>query len=244
MHTRKRVFPVFLAAVLVAAACSEKQEVQIKQEQLAARSQELFDSVASGDQTPWKKYVADDAVYFDEKGHNMNKAQLVASITPLPEHYSGSIKMSNVQSRIVGNVAVLSYDLDEQESVFGQNLKARYHATDTWLRRKGQWQIVAGQIFRYYGDPAQGQADRARYADYTGTYELAPDTALKISLEGTQLYREREKQPKEELLPEAPDIFFRRGVEGRLLFHRDAAGKVDQLIDRRNDQDIVWKKSS
>jgi hypothetical protein len=37
-------------------------------------------------------------------------------------------------------------------------------------------------------------------------------------------------------------MFFRAGVEGRRLFHRDASGKVDSLIDRRNNEDMLWKK--
>jgi hypothetical protein len=32
------------------------------------------------------------------------------------------------------------------------------------------------------------------------------------------------------------------GVEGRTLFHRDAAGKVNALYDRRNNEDVVWQK--
>jgi len=31
-------------------------------------------------------------------------------------------------------------------------------------------------------------------------------------------------------------------VEGRELFQRDARGKVDALDDRRNNEDIVWKR--
>jgi hypothetical protein len=31
-------------------------------------------------------------------------------------------------------------------------------------------------------------------------------------------------------------------VEGRRLFHFGPDGKVDAMIDRRNDEDVVWKK--
>jgi hypothetical protein len=37
-------------------------------------------------------------------------------------------------------------------------------------------------------------------------------------------------------------MFFRAGIEGRRLFHRNADGKVDSLIDRRNNEDMFWKK--
>ena len=66
----------------------------------------------------------------------------MADITPLPTGYSGAINLENVQSRIYDNVAVLSYDANEAETIFGQKLSARYHTTDTWMRRDGNWQIV------------------------------------------------------------------------------------------------------
>ena len=40
-----------------------------------------------------------------------------------------------------------------------------------------------------------------------------------------------------------PDIFFRKGVEGRILFHYGEGSKVDTLSDRRNNEDVVWKKA-
>jgi hypothetical protein len=233
------VFFVILLTLLTA-DCKPKNE--ITQDELVRRTQELVDSVAAGDKTPWKKYFAEDCMYFDEKGRSMNKAALVADITPLPTGYSGSIKMGKTQSHIEGNVAVLSYDLDETEIIFGQSMTARYHQTDTWLRRNGQWQIIAGQVLRYYEDPAPGKVDTAKFTEYLGTYELAPAKTLTISTEGNLLYYQRGDRPRDLLIPEAADIFFRKGVEGRILFRHPDNGKVDALIDRRNNEDVVWKK--
>jgi hypothetical protein len=227
-------------ALLTLLSCQVKRD--ITQDELIRRTQELFDAVAAGDQTPWKKYFADDCMYFDEKGRNMNKAALVADITPLPAGYSGSIKIGKVQSHIDRHVAILSYDMDETETIFGQNMTARYHATDTWMHRNGQWQIVAGQVLRYYEDPAPGKADSAKFAEYVGTYELSPGNTLTISTDGKLLYRQRADRPKDNLIPEATDIFFRKGVEGRILFRRADKDKVDALIDRRNNEDVVWKR--
>jgi hypothetical protein len=140
----------------------------ITQEELLRRTQELFDGLALGNKEPWKQYYADDAMYFDEKGRNMDKATLVADIAPLPPGYSGTIKIAKSATRIVGDTVVLSYDLDETEVIFGQNLTARYHETDTWLRRNGTWQIVAAQAFRYYEDPAVGRTDPKKLPDFAG----------------------------------------------------------------------------
>jgi hypothetical protein len=213
----------------------------ITQEELVRRTQELFDAVVPGNQAPWKKYFAEDCIFSDEKGRTMDKTKLVADIAPLPKGYSGTIKMDKVQSRIHGDTAVLSYDLNETETIFGQNLTARYHVTDTWLRRNGDWQIIASQAFRYYEDPNMGKADPKKFADFIGTYELAPEQVRTVSAEAANLFVER-KGKREQLFPETSELFFRKGVEGRILFRCDNAGKIDALIDRRNNEDVVWRK--
>jgi hypothetical protein len=238
----KRIIAFFAVALMLTALSSCKPRNQITQDELVRRTQELVDSVAAGDQRPWKKYFADDCMFFDEKGRNMSKAALVADVTPLPAGSSGSIKIEKVQSHIERKIAVLSYDLDEKETIYGQEMTARYHETDTWMRRNGQWQIVAGQVLRYYEDPAPGKVNPASFAAYLGTYELAPGQTLAISADSGLLFRQRGDRPKDQLIPETTDIFFRKGVEGRILFRHGDNGKVDALIDRRNNEDVVWKK--
>ena len=226
-----------LFAFLIVAAVASAADIPITQDELVRRTQELYDSLVTGDQSPWKKHFA------DEKGRFFDKPKLIADITPLPAGYSGTIKIQDVHSRIIGNTAVLSYDANETETIFGQNLKARYHITDTWLQRNGNWQIIASQAHRYYEDPAVGKADPKKFADFIGSYELASGQTRLVTAEDDKLFVER-KGKKEELLPETSELFFRKGVEGRILFHYAANGKVDALIDRRNNEDVVWRKTT
>jgi len=53
----------------------------------------------------------------------------------------------------------------------------------------------------------------------------------------------RTGREKEMLIPEAPDIFFRKAIEGRILFRQGSQGQPDLLIDRRNNEDVVWKRT-
>jgi Domain of unknown function (DUF3471). len=237
------VMPVFSLVIFFLASLQSVsgEPVAITQEELIRRTQELFDAVVPGNKGPWKKYFADDCIFADEKGRTVNKAQLVADIAPLPKGYSGTIKIARAQSVIYGDAAILSYDLDENETIFGQKLTARYHATDTWLRRKGLWQVVSSQAMRYYEDPAEGKVDQKKFVDFSGTYELAPGQTRRVFSEGENLYVERNGK-REQLFPEGCEIFFRNGVEGRILFRYANNGKVDALIDRRNNEDVVWRK--
>jgi len=233
-------FVSLLAIVLPGSIFAEESIV----EKLTRQTQELYDSLIPGNQGPWKKYYADDCIFADEKGRLFNKTQLVNDVTPMPAGYGGSIKLEKVQSRVVGQTAILSYEINESETIFGQELHARYHTTDTWLRRHDTWQIIASQSHRYYEDPAIGDADPKKFTDFAGTYELAPGQVRTVSAEDGKLFVER-KGKKEELLPEAADIFFRKGVEGRILFRRDKqSGAVVTLVDRRNNEDVLWKKHS
>ncbi len=234
---------LFLAATSAVAWRNVADEPTITQDELVRRTQELFDAIVPGNQEPFKRYFAEDAMFFDEKGRSMDKAALVKDIQPMPKGYSGMIKLVRPKSHIEGNVAILSYDLDETEKIFGQNMTARYHETDTWMRRDGKWQIVAGQVLRYYEDPAVGKADVSKFKDYVGTYRLGPERTMTIFTEDGHLYETRNGRPREELIPEGSDIFFRKGVEGRTLFGHGDDGKVITLIDRRNNEDVVWTKA-
>jgi hypothetical protein len=216
-------------------------EPAITQDELVRRSQEMFDAVPPGNQEPFKKYYADDVLYSDEKGRTMDKQALLKDVEPMPKGYSGVIKIVKPQSHIENDVAILSYDADETEVIFGQQLTARYHQIDTWMRRKGQWQIVATQVMRYYEDPAPGKADASKFPGYAGTYELG-ERKTEVTFEGDHLYVQRGSAPRVELIPEGSDIFFRKGVEGRWLFGTSDDGTVVSAIDRRNNEDVIWKK--
>jgi len=232
------LFILFCGSNFVSAA---ERDAAITEAELVRRTQELYDAVVPGNQVPWKKYFANDCIFADEKGRTMDKTKLVADITPMPAGYSGAIKIEQVQSRIYDNVAILSYDANEKETIFGQELRARYHVMDTWLRRDGNWQIIASQAHRYYEDPAVGKTDPKKFPYFIGAYGLAPGQIRTVIAEGDSLFVERSGK-KDQLFPEASELFFRKGIEGRILFRYDNNGKVDALIDRRNNEDVVWRK--
>jgi Domain of unknown function (DUF3471) len=232
-----------LALLLASAVLAHGQErPAITQAELVHRTQALYDSVASGNKAPWQQYLAGDCIVHDEKGASYTKPTFLATVEPLPAGYTGTIKVTHPQTIFAAGVAIFSYDTDEVETVFGNRMTARYHQTDTWLYRKHLWQIAASQVMRYYEDPAPASINPATLSNYVGTYELAPGNQMVVSTHNGQLFAQRDAGNPVQLLPESPDMFFRAGIEGRRLFHRNASGQVDSLIDRRNNEDILWKK--
>jgi len=238
----KSLLSIALLALTIPAHAADP--ATITDAELLRRTQLMYDSLVPGNPAPWKQYLADDVIICDEKGHNWAKSDQLADISPLPTGYSGTILIDHIKARYAPNVAIFSYDAEETETIFTNVMHARYHTTDTWLYRNHLWQIAASQSLRYYEDPAVGAIPTTLLNDYVGTYELTPGTKLTVTRQGDKLFAQRGSAKPVELLPESPDLFFRTGVEGRRLFHRDSSGKVDMLIDRRNNEDILWKRVS
>lgn len=238
--------PIFLSLLsftgFLLAQAAPSPTSTITDAELLRRTQQLYDSAAVGDPKPWENYFADDTMVYDEKGRSMDKKALVADTTALPAGYTLHFTVVHPHIIIAPGVAMVAYECEEAETIFGQELHARYHTVDTWLYRQGNWQIAASQTMRYYEDPALGTTDVSHLDDLTGTYELSPGNRRSVLREGNDLFVQGGTGAKTKLLPESGDLFFRKGVEGRILFHRDTNGKVDALYDRRNNEDVVWKR--
>ena len=211
--------------------------------ELVRIAQELFDAIATGNKAVWEKYVAADVIYTDENWRILTKKDLVDSLAPLPKGYSGSIRMSNIQSRINGDAAVLSYRALEEETVFGQTLTPIYLVTDTYFKRNGQWQMVASHISVLPSERKAILVNPKRLEALVGEYELSPGNTYIVTIEGDKLIGQRSGRSKEELLSADENTFFPKGtVRGEKVFVRDAKGRTLQMLDRRENNDLVWKK--
>ncbi|MEO6798728.1 MAG: nuclear transport factor 2 family protein [Rhodanobacter sp.] len=240
MHKLSLTSTLLPASLL--AACRMHGSPTMTQDGLLRLTPKRMRAVGAGNPVPFEEQFADDALIFNERGRSMDKTQLLKQITPLPKGDAGTLDVVNPASRRVGDVIAFSYDLDETETIFGQRNEARYHETDTWVKQSGKWQIIAEQVLRYYMDPAPGQANLSRYPLYPGTYQLGPGVTLTVSQEGSNLYAQESGKKKELLIPEATDIFFSKGVEGRELFKSDGQGNVVAYIQRRNNEDLIWNR--
>lgn len=213
------------------------------EKELTRIAQELMDAVARGDKAVWEKHVADDVIYTDENWKILTKRDLVDSLAPLPQGYSGTIKVTKVQSRIHGDAAVLSWEGLEEEYIYGQRLAPVYLITDTYFKRNGRWQLVAEQITVRPQPRKPIQINPARFKSILGEYELTSGVTYVVSVEDGKLLGQRTGRDREELLPVDENTFFRKGtVRGEKVFVRDASGRVIAMLDRRENSDLTWKK--
>jgi hypothetical protein len=210
--------------------------------QLKRATQELLDAVAPGDVAVWRKYLAEGCIYTDEEGNVKTKEDLLKELKPLPKGYVGSIKMGEPKVFIQDEVIVMSHRDREELELYGQRLITWFHSTDTWARQSnGQWKLVGAQVMAIPNERKPAKIDPRALDLYVGQYQLAPGVMYTIRRQGDKLFGQRTGRSKEELLPLCADTFYRKGVwRGEKVFARDGKGKVVKMLDRRENNDLVW----
>jgi len=137
--------------------------------------------------------------------------------------------------------AGLTYDIAERLDLFGQRLNTRYHTTDVYRRTAGVWTLIASHTSVIPSELPRIALPPERAADYVGRYRLGDGPTAQVRRDDGRLLFERDGRPAQELIPTGADRF---GQAGRprveRFFRRDAAGRVDAFVDRRDNNDLVW----
>ena len=211
---------------------------------LQRQTQELFDALGSGKTAVWERYLDPEVRYVDESGAVAGKKEMVEGVRPLPAGVSGTIRVTDYDARVHGDVAVATWVADENETYHGRELHCRYRTTDTWRRTPDGWRLIAAQVLAMREDPPAVALAEPLRAEYVGRYALPDGLTYEIrvaggaGLEGAQAGRKAE-----ELRAEAPDVLFVPGKPRyRYLIRRGADGRVDALVQRREAWDLVWAR--
>ena len=238
----RRLDFVFLAAAIVLAAARPSAGESVR-EIIGRQSQELLDAIAPGKTAVWEKYVDPEARYVDEGGEVRNGKQMIGELHPLPEGVGGTIQAKDFDVALHGDVAIATYVIDEHENYHGQELHCQYRTTETWLRKKEGWRLIAAQVLALRTDPPAVELPAARLEEYCGKYALTPAIAYEVRRKGSGLEGQQTGRKAEELRAEAPDVLFVPGrPRYRYVLSRDREGKVVALVQRREAWDLLWKR--
>jgi hypothetical protein len=212
-------------------------------EMLLKQTRELYAAVDSGDGAVWDKYLEPDIIYTKEDGTFSTKAELLKDIKPFPKQIWGKLAVKNFRTSTHGDVAVVSYLIDETEGYFGQVIKARYLSTDTWVKSPKGWRVIAMAALALRDDPPAIALEISKLEEYVGTYSLTSEVKYVIRREGDHLVGQRDQRKPESLKAEVADYLFVPGDPRiRKVFQRDSAGLITGFVERRETWDIRWKR--
>ena len=101
------------------------------------------ESVASGDTSAIERILADDFLGVSPEGDMYDKKTMVADTRTAPQVFLSN-HLNGVKVRFFGDTAV-AQGSESWEKRKGEPRYGRFVWTDTWIRRNGQWQIVAAE---------------------------------------------------------------------------------------------------
>lgn len=216
----------------------------IKDEQALRRLEnEWLGAYLRGDKATFDRIVADDFTSTDESAKFRNKAQEREVIQAPPSTLKASLRNEDVQVRIYGESAIVTGRIVSKAQLRGQpEISFQSRFTDTLLKRRGSWQVVARHYSRLPPERTAVKLDPNIYDVYVGQYELAPGFVLNVAREGNKLTSQGTGQPKFELLPESEIGFFIKDFSALFIFMRDGKGDVNQLITIQDGRIILAKR--
>lgn len=227
---------------LAAAAPATASEPGVEAE-LRRSSQELLDALAPGRVEVWDRLLDPAMIQMDENGVVRDKKAALAEVRPLPPGLVGSIAIDRFQVVQHGDTAVVANELQESLDYHGQALHTRFRSLDTWRRTPQGWRLVGQHIAAVLKDPPSVVLDRTELCGYAGLYELTPQIRTTIRCGDGELISERAERPTASYRAELADVFFAPGAPRvRRIFTRDADGRVDGFVDRREGEDIRWRR--
>lgn len=240
MRTRRLVSALACLAVLQAPALHAAEPPAALRDQLVAITQAWVDALPSGKQDVWQHTLADDAVLVDEFGRIQHKKDAVASLQPFPAGFSGSIELRDPHVQQYGDTALLCVEEYERETVFGQKFVVRYQSLLTFVKQDGTWKLAGYEDVTIPTPPPKLAVGGLVLADYTGNYRYGPDRAWSVSVkDGALGYVTKAGRRFNRIEPIARDVFMGTDDERNLLiFRRDGAGHVTELIERRKFNDL------
>ena len=173
----------------------------------------------------------------------MSKPELLATIKPFAQGVSGKIKVIDFKVALHGSTAVATHVDDEYETYHGHELHCQYRTTDTWIKTRDGWRIVASQVLAMRTDPPAVPLTSQQMDEYAGRYALTPAIVYEIRTSGNVLQGQRAEGKPETLQAEVPDMLFVSGKPRyRKVFLRGPDGRITGFAERREAWDLVWKR--
>lgn len=197
-----------------------------------------------GDTTLWSPYVDDAYIIAMPSGGIRTKKRVMQGFRPPLAGYRDVFQFEDVHVRRAGDVAMMSYIIDEYEFWDDQRYDIpKLRKTDTYILRGGRWLILASQETFVPPEHKAVRINPKTYDAYVGRYQLMRSLVYSVTRDGDKLFMQEVGQPdRRELLPESPTVFFSRDESGEIIFAKDAKGKVTLLIIRDNGYDINVRK--
>ncbi|GAB3543448.1 nuclear transport factor 2 family protein [Spirosoma fluminis] len=106
-----------------------------------------FDAQVNKDQAVMNKVLADDLLYTHSNGNTDGKQAFIQAIVDGKSNYTG-LQPQEQKVRLYGNTAVVNGVVQVKMNNNNQPTEFKLRYTDVYVKKSGQWQLVAWQSLR------------------------------------------------------------------------------------------------
>jgi Domain of unknown function (DUF4440) len=105
----------------------------------------LWKAWETGNKSLAEPIYAKDFIDTDFEGTRRNREQVLEYLTPLPKGMTAQISLSDWHFIVKNNTVVVNYIGEDTRTKEGKTNIVKFRATDTFIKKYGHWQIIAGQ---------------------------------------------------------------------------------------------------
>ena len=174
---RHLVVGICVLALMMASGCSTQQKAADVEKELIALENQWSDAYVNADVAVLERIEAENIVQIDSDGNDFSKAEDIAEVK------AGIYKVKSwtreeMTVRPYGDTAVVNGITRIQGTYKGKDFDNRSRGTNTWIKKDGRWQCVAGQSTRITEAPDAAKAEVNAFLDKVVRANEAGDMAL------------------------------------------------------------------
>jgi hypothetical protein len=209
-------------------------------------TQALFDAVAVGDKPVWDRVLDADCMITTEDGEVQDRAKFMEELRPLPQGFSGQIRVRGLTVRRISSAAVVHYWIDEVENIFDQQLHTTYVETDMYQRVGQSWKIVAMHVTVVPRDLEPIDANPSGWQSLLGNYRYSEQATSKyqVFMRDGALYGGRDPKSATQLIPLAPLVFYQKASIHIMVFVPDKNGAVNEVRELHKYNEVRMKRAA
>lgn len=135
---------IFIVALLVTTPIFVFSQAANDEQTLKQIEQELLNALLKNDAPVFERYVADAFIFTGPDGGVMNKTENIAALKSGDLKFESS-KVDDMKVQLHGNTGIVTYQATDKGTYKGKDISGKNRWTDVFVKKGGDWQIVATQ---------------------------------------------------------------------------------------------------
>lgn len=254
MRPRNVLFSLILLTSLFSISCKNHNSLAANKEtasigdQLHQLTQERLEASLANNRAYYEQLLAPDFQILYATSVIRNKQEYIDEEKFGPEftgHRGLKPTVSNFHAFEAGQTAIATYTIVQHTQLGSQVFDFSMNHLDSYTCENGRWRLVSMAVADLPTWPDVAKISAKLLSEYAGTYQIAPDMLLKVTIENGRLFGQLSGQQASEWFPENETTFFDKnaGTNDRYVFERGPSGKMTDCILRSHGQKVRAPKT-